>query len=156
MGLTSSGEFGPILGTVLGDAMHGGFRWLRWEKGADGPVAEFSYAVPKGQSHYQVGMSSWRSSGWLVADDPRDANGAGGKELYPAYHGVIDIDPITGAILRVSVVAEVTSQQMLRSAIVVDYAPVTIGAGSYVCAVRSVANRRRMRRRWLRCRCRSS
>ena len=37
-GLTTSGEFGPILATVM-DAMRGRFRWLRWERGASEPAA---------------------------------------------------------------------------------------------------------------------
>ncbi len=83
LGLTSSGEFGPILGTVMGDAMHGSFRWMQWEKGSDGTVAEFSYAVPKSQSHYRVGITSGGPSGWVVPiDDSNFANRADVKELY--------------------------------------------------------------------------
>jgi VWFA-related protein len=121
-GLTTSGEFGPILATVM-DAMHGKFRWLRWERGASEPAAEFFYAVPKEQSHYRVGIT--------VGDKV--------EERYPAYHGELEIDPATGAILRLSVVPEMAANEGMKAAIEVEYAPVKIADLSYICPVRGVA-----------------
>jgi hypothetical protein len=127
-GLTTVGEFGPILSVVMGDAMRGEVQWQRWEQrleeGANDPVAVFRYAVPQEQSNYLVGIPS------------------GGKvdEIYPGYHGEIAIDPATGAILRISAVLELTSPyQMMQTAILVEYAPVTIGEQSYICPVHGVA-----------------
>ncbi|HEX4286372.1 MAG TPA: hypothetical protein VHZ28_14865, partial [Terracidiphilus sp.] len=40
-GLTTWGEFGPILTTVLVDAANGNLAWRRWERSADGLVAVF-------------------------------------------------------------------------------------------------------------------
>ncbi len=124
LGLTTSGEFGPILGAVIGDVIQSGVTWLRWEQGASEPVAVFHYAVAEGESHFRVGITS------------------GGKvqALYPAYHGEIAIDPETGAILRLSEVADMTPPHAaMGAAIVVEYAPVTIGDRSYICPVRGVA-----------------
>jgi hypothetical protein len=123
-GLTTSGEFGPILSVVLGDATRGVVDWLRWEQGASEPVAVFRYVVAGDQSNYLVGIPS------------------GGKteELYPGYHGEIAVDPATGAILRISVVAELPPpHEMMQTAILVEYAPVEIGAESYICPVHGVA-----------------
>ncbi len=53
-GLTSWGEFGPILSTVLMDAAQNTLAWSHWEQGASGDVAVFRYAVPAKKSHYQV------------------------------------------------------------------------------------------------------
>ena len=53
-GLSTSGEFGPILSTVLGDALKGKISWDRWERGATRTLAVFHYEVPEGKSNYRV------------------------------------------------------------------------------------------------------
>lgn len=128
-GFTTVGEFGPILSVVMGDVLRSeAATWLRWEQrlneGASEPAAIFRYAVPAEQSNYTVGIPS------------------GGKidEIYPGYHGEIAIDPATGAILRISLVSELPSPyQALQTAILVEYAPVTIGEQSYFCPAHGVA-----------------
>jgi hypothetical protein len=123
-GLTTMGEFGPILSVVMGDVLRSEVTWQRWEQSASEPVAIFRYAVSDEQSNYLVGIPS---AGKI-------------KELYPGYHGEIAIDPATGAILRISVVSELTSPyQGMQTAILVEYAPVVIGEQSYICPVRGVA-----------------
>ena len=123
-GLTTNGEFGPILSVVMSDLMRSEVTWQRWEQSASEPVAIFRYTVPDEQSNYLVGIPS---AGKI-------------KEVYPGYHGEIAIDPATGAILRISVVSELTSPyQGMQTAILVEYAPVVIGEQSYICPVRGVA-----------------
>ncbi|MGB0082997.1 MAG: hypothetical protein WBP90_15840 [Terracidiphilus sp.] len=122
--LTTVGEFGPILEVVMSDALRGEVAWQRWELGASEPVAVFRYAVPEEQSNYLVELSP---EGKI-------------KEVYPGYHGEIAIDPATGAILRISLMSELPPPyETMRTAILVEYAPVTIGEQSYICPVRSVA-----------------
>ena len=41
VGLTSSGEFGPILVEVIDDLIPSGVSWLRWEQGIGEPAAVF-------------------------------------------------------------------------------------------------------------------
>lgn len=123
-GLTTNGEFGPILGLVMIDAMHGGFSWLRWEQSAGEPVGVFRYSVPKGRSSYAVQIPT----------------GIKIEELYPAYHGEIAIDPATGEIQRLSVVADMEPPyERIQTAILVEYAPVVIGNRRYICPVKGVA-----------------
>jgi hypothetical protein len=123
-GLTTNGEFGPILSVVMGDAMRGEVTWQRWEQGTSEPVAVFRYAVPEEQSNYLVGVPS---EGKI-------------KEIYTSYRGEIAIDPATGAILRIIVVAELPPPyEAMQIAMLVEYAPVTIGEQSYICPVRGVA-----------------
>jgi len=122
--LTTMGEFGPILSVVLGDVMRSEATWQRWEKGANEPVAVFRYAVPEEQSNFTVGIPT----------------GDKIESVYPGYHGEIAIDPASGAILRISLVAELPSPyQAMQHALMVEYAPVTIGEQSFICPVRSVA-----------------
>ena len=123
-GLTTSGEFGPILGVVLGDAMRGQVTWARWEQGLSDPVAVFRYAVAADASNYRVGIP----------------NGTKLEDVYPAYHGEIAIDPATGSVLRLSIVADLAPpHEMMRTAIAVEYAPVEIGDRTYDCPVHGVA-----------------
>ncbi len=122
--LTTSGEFGPILIVVVGDALHGKVRWLRWEEGAGGAVAVFSYAVQQADLHFLVGVAARNES----------------QGILPAYHGEIAINPETGAIMRLSQIADMAPpHQEMRAEIVVHYAPVTIAGRSYICPVRGVA-----------------
>jgi hypothetical protein len=57
-GLTTSGEFGPLLFTVLLDITHSTVKWNHWELNLDKNLAVFAFSVPREQSHYQVGASS--------------------------------------------------------------------------------------------------
>jgi VWFA-related protein len=124
LGLTSSGEFGPILAGVIEDLIHSGVTWLRWEQGIGEPAAVFHYAVAANQSHFRMGVSI---DGKVQA-------------IYPAYHGEIEIDPATGQVLRLSEVADpAPGAGIMRAARAVDYAPVKIGDQSYILPVRGVA-----------------
>lgn len=145
-GLTSSGEFGPILITVLVDISKGKVAWSHWEKTSTGTSAVFSYQVPVAASHYRVEFccvhGSAEAGGLAGNAPPSDAAGpdANSYRGMPAYHGTLAIDPATGAILRLTVDPELNPDGPIqRSAIAVDYAPVDIGGNSYICPVQSVA-----------------
>jgi hypothetical protein len=57
-----------------------------------------------------------------------------------AYHGEIAFDPVSGAILRIAVVADMPpDDSVVRDDIVVEYGAVEIGGKSYICPVRSVS-----------------
>jgi hypothetical protein len=123
-GLTTSGEFGPVLSVVIGDASRNRVTWGYWEKGAGDPVAVVRYQVPEDHSNYLVAIP----------------NGTKIEEVYPGYHGEIAIDPATGTILRLSLIADLTGPyQSLQNAIEVEYAPVEIGDRAYICPMHSVA-----------------
>jgi hypothetical protein len=122
--LTTHGEFGPILVSVLLDAVKGRIYWGHWEQGANGAIAVFRYSVPLGQTSYLVAL-------------PR---GIQTQKLFPAYHGEFAIDPDSGAILRITVIADLSSpNENAISSILVEYAPVLIGGKSYICPVHGVA-----------------
>jgi VWFA-related protein len=124
LGLTSQGEFGPILAKVLIDALRNQIGFLRWEQGAKGPEAVFHYTVPADASHFGVAITS----------------GSQVQSVHPGYHGEIAIDPGTGEVLRLSEIAEMTPPyQAMRAAIAVEYAPVTIAGQSYICPANAVA-----------------
>jgi hypothetical protein len=123
-GLTTAGEFGPILSVVLQDSMRGKTTWGYWEQGAGGVEAVFRYTVPAGIGSYMVAL-------------PR---GKRTEQIFPAYHGEIAVDPASGDILRITVVADFAPpNEEVTTAILVEYAATSIGGTSYICPVRSVA-----------------
>jgi VWFA-related protein len=128
-GLTTWGEFGPILTTVLVDAAQGTMGWSHWEQGAAGPRAVFSYAVPKAKSHYEVNYCCVQ----------RDNRSRVFKQL-SGYRGEIAIDPANGTILRLTVAAELRkADPIVKADMLVEYGPVEIGGATYICPLKSVS-----------------
>lgn len=124
-GLTTAGEFGPILSIVLDDAMHGSITWGYWQRLGQARIAVFRYAVPPGQSNYVLSLKQG------VAD---------ADKLFPAYHGEIPIDPSDGTIWRITVVADPDNSSKVKgSAIAVDYGKVQLGGKDYICPLKGVA-----------------
>jgi VWFA-related protein len=129
--LDTVGTFGPILVSVLksATAADNNLTWARWEQGANGPQAVFSYRVPQESPLYYVGF------GYLTNDD-RVAS----LEKRARFHGEFAIDPASGAILRLTVQADLEPRLPLeRSDVMVEYGPVIIGGNTYICPARSVS-----------------
>jgi VWFA-related protein len=129
VGLKTSGEFGGILQTALLDGAQSKLAWSHWEPGAHGPEAVFAFEVPKGKSHYQVTFCCL-------------AEGAANRVLqrYSGYHGEIAVDPATGAVLRLTVAADLKADgSMTRADIMVEYGQVEIGDKTYICPTRSIS-----------------
>lgn len=138
-GLTSTGEFGPLLATILRDTSHGTVAWSRWESMSGGVAAVFRYEVPATASHYVVNYCCVKS-----IEDPTAYAGDGVKNSYhgtPAYRGELSIDPATGSILRVTLMPELkASDPITQAGVAIDFGPVEIqGDKTYVCPVHSLA-----------------
>jgi hypothetical protein len=132
-GLEVSGVFGPILSTVVGDALKGKISWGRWERGAPGNEAVFHYAVSKDKSNYMVRFCCM-DPGLTDVQDTTFHESA-------AYHGEIAFDPATGAILRLTMVAEMPPNEVVSAAgMLVEYGPVEIGGKTYICPLKSVSD----------------
>jgi|GEM_PF-665643 len=153
-GLTSMGEFGTILSTVLLDAARSRLEWSHWEQSAAGPLAVFRYEVPSANSHYEVQHNCVQTAGPQSTDAPRPPGAPLNNSkiqynttcppqpdrTYAAYHGEMAIDPATGAILRLTLVADLKpGDPLLTSSIMVSYSTVAIGGKSYICPTRSIA-----------------
>ncbi|MGC1647652.1 MAG: VWA domain-containing protein [Candidatus Sulfotelmatobacter sp.] len=111
--LFTYGVFGPLLGTVT-DAIANGLTWDHWERGAGGRLAVFRYEIPAEKSHYQIGACCLP-----------DGDGTDAFETTPGYHGEIALDPATGAILRLELVAEMKSTTpLVQSDIMIEYGSV--------------------------------
>ena len=124
-GLTTEGEFGPLLAFVLRDAVRSQqITWSHWERGEDDPIAVFHFSVPQPESHFSVGIPK----------------GSKQETVYPGYRGEIAVDPATGSIMRLSLIGDkIATHLETETAILVDYAPVSIGNQSYICPVHGVA-----------------
>jgi hypothetical protein len=115
-GMTTAGEFGPILLTAVLDAAQGGVTWAHWEQGTEGPVAVFRYAASAGISHYNV-------NGHL-----------------PAYHGEIAIDPANGTIYRLKLQQDADAKSTIPEAeFVLEYGQVSLSGKTYICPLKGVA-----------------
>jgi VWFA-related protein len=154
VGLRSWGEFGPAPTVVLSDMAKHRATFSHWEVTAGGLAAVYRYEVPREASHYavtysflnqvvvgrtQFGYSGRDRSAQQVANIPRSKEVQAYSET-PAYHGTVAIDPATGAVLRITIEAELSSgDPLLRAATMIEYAPVTIGERRFICPVRSLA-----------------
>jgi VWFA-related protein len=154
LGLRSWGEFGPALTVVLADMAHQKVAFTHWEQTMAGLTAVYHYQVPQEASHYavaykaknetvlgrtQFGYGGRSRSPQQVANIPKESELKEYGET-PGYHGTIAIDPATGAVLRITIEAELSSSSPLRrAASMIEYGPVSIGDREFICPVRSLA-----------------
>jgi hypothetical protein len=119
--LRSTGEFGPILATVLGDASRSKIRWDHWEQNSTGRLAIFRYEVPSDKSRFAV---------QLAPDQEPE---------YPAYHGEIAVEPASGSVFRTTMVASTSGNGFVsESSVMVEFGPAQIAGISYICPLRGV------------------
>ncbi len=135
--LTTSGVFGPILSTVLVDAAQSNLAWSHWEQGQTGLQAVFSYKVPMEKSHYTITYDS-------APSDPTSGDCSATPKTNSkvvAYHGEMAIEPASGTILRLMLLADMKPDEMVvQSGIEVEYGEVSIGGKDYFLPVRSVTS----------------
>ena len=130
-GLTSVGEFGQDLGIIVTDAAKGSIAWSHWEQTSAGLVAVFQYAVPRVVSHYKI----YFCCGWSAT-----ANDQVSYEGTPGYHGLLSIDPSSGAILRATLEVEFANYDPApHYGIAVQYRAVDIDGQKSVLPLRSVS-----------------
>jgi len=132
-GLVTAGEFGPILSTVVGDAVKGKITWGHWERTANANEAVFNYSVPKSQSRYVVQFC-------CIADNVSDNLNTHLYTERAGYHGEIAFNPKDGAILRIVAEAELMPGELVANAgMLVQYGQVEIGGRSFICPSKSVS-----------------
>jgi hypothetical protein len=69
-----------------------------------------------------------------------DTKGLRAWDATPAYHGTLAIDPSTGAIVRLTLDAELDPANTIsRASTIVEYGRVVIGDQAFICPVRSLA-----------------
>ncbi len=125
-GLSTRGEFGPILSTVMLDMTKDNFAWSRWENGEKGPLAVFRYRAEAGHSHYEV------------------------ENRLSAYVGEITMDPADGSIVRLALKADMEpANPFLMADVMIEYGPEVLGDKTYICPRRGVALSQGLRQQWV-------
>ena len=123
--LESRGEFGTQAAVVVMDLEHGSVKFDHWEKTMGGLAAVYQYSVPRGSSHYEVTDRCKERTSFHDT---------------PGYHGQIALSPKTGAILRMTLEAELNSgDPVSHVASVIEYGPVVLGNRRSLCPLRSLA-----------------
>ena len=127
--LTTYGVFGPslqIMREIVSDSSL--VTWSHWEQDSNGRRAVFTYSIPSSRSLYQV-----------KACCLPDGDGRGDIEVLPGHHGEIAIDTATGAIFRLSALADLKGfLPILKSDLMIAFGPVNVGGETYICPVKSV------------------
>jgi len=151
-GLKTFGEFGPILALIMLDTNKGKIAFHHWEQTPIGKLAIYHYSVPKSASHYSVEYCcivtkagvNMRGGSRRGGGPPPPTNMDDDPDTHfhklPAYHGSLTIDPASGAILRITVQADLDIDgPVTRADILVEYGPVVIGGRRFICPVLSLA-----------------
>lgn len=131
--LDTHGTFGPVLAAVLSAAAdrQSSLSWSHWEKSEWGKLAVFRFVVP---------FPIFEVTFCCVPE----GDGATVYRTMTGYRGEFAVDPSSGAIMRVAVEADLDEDRdphapLIRSAVLIDYAPVEIGGRRYISPVRSVS-----------------
>jgi VWFA-related protein len=129
--LDTQGTFGPILAMAFAGAVNSKsqFVFSHWEQGIDTPLAVFRYAVPLEVADFLVGFCCLA-----------DPDGTLVFRKRTGYHGEIAINPANGAVLRLTVLADLEPRLPLSfTNIMVEYGSVTIAGKTYNLPTRSVS-----------------
>jgi hypothetical protein len=162
--MTAIMEPDPSVATVFQEAQaNGAITWLRWQTIGGKPAGVFSFQVPKKKSHMALNICCFpnlnqtgdaRFSGQNGAGLPGGSAGAGGgakgnfqtntdwhpyKQNGVGYHGEFYVDPETGIVVRMIVIAELKPNEIVHAqATRIDYGPETIGGKPMILPVRTI------------------
>ena len=130
--LKTIGAFGPILGTVMIalTSPHSQILWDHWEQSNDGGrLAVFRYHLTQETPFFSAGFCCLPVENKTVPFIKK-----------VPFHGVIAIDPETGAIIRLTVQSDLGWRLPLkRSDLMVEYRPVAAGSKRFFCPSKAVS-----------------
>ena len=127
--LSSSGEFGPVLATIMRDSAAGKITWSHWEQTSTGPAAVFRFDVPGDSAHYMIDFCCSRNP---VTRTMESYHGT------PGYHGSITVNPSTGAVIRLTLESDLeTLNPTQHFGLLVRYGNVEIGGRNLICPLGS-------------------
>ncbi len=131
-GLGTSGEFGNIIEALFLFSTPDMFQWRHWEMLHGRRVAVFGYSLDSDHSRFTLstgGRPNYRAHGQPPL-----------SSITTAYVGELSIDPVAGAILRVTRKAVHLPRgfPIRRMETAVDFEPVDIGGTYYVLPIKSI------------------
>jgi len=117
-GAIGMGEFGGMLDGIFTPASETAFRWESWKKEGGRRVAVYSYVVQQAHSAYLLST----------------ATAFGPKQAMVGYHGVLEIEEATGAVLRFTYEADrIPRDLVLTYALTtVIYSTADVGGAKYL------------------------
>jgi hypothetical protein len=116
-GAVSGGEFGSMIAEIL-EPHAARFEWLRVEKVRDQTVYVFKYSISREKSKYSI---QYRSSAKLL------------NRIAAGHHGLVYIEPQTGALLRVTRIADLPAGTPIRDAnTTLDYGFTDVGGQAFL------------------------
>ena len=125
VGMSTFGEYGPVLSTIFRDLAAGKLTWKRWGQSSGKPEAVFAFAVPKDASHYQVQF--------CCVDEKL-------VKQFTAYHGEVVVDPADGTVLRLTVVTDLAKRDpVTRADLLVEWGPAELAGQTYFCPKKSIS-----------------
>ncbi len=121
--LTTEGEFGTLLGNVLGESTEAAFRWHGWENIRGRRVAVFDYVVDREHTTLELTLTDLAHS------------------VVP-YRGSVYADAATGAVWRISNSAFDIPPDVRTKSIstVIEYDEIQIGATAYLLPVQAIVS----------------
>jgi hypothetical protein len=132
VGVSTFGEYGPVLSTIFRDLAAGKLMWKRWaqssreeQSSAGNSAAVFSFVVPKDASHYQIEFCC--VDGKMV------------RQFAP-YHGELLVDPEGGAVLRLTIIPDLSkSDPVTKANLLVEFGPVELSGQTYFFPKKSIS-----------------
>jgi len=116
-GMTTNGEFGNILETVMDDAAIGDLVWNRWEKGSEELLAVYRFAITKRRnSHYSVNGLPTAVKALLEPGEPLTIAGSAVEYGPVDLGGKVYICPLKGVAF-----SEGTRLRWLNDVVFKDY-----------------------------------
>jgi hypothetical protein len=125
VGVSTFGEYGPVLSTIFRDLAAGKLMWKRWGQFSGNPAAVFGFVVPKDASHYQIEFCC--VDGKMV------------RQFAP-YHGELLVDPEGGAVLRLTIIPDLSkSDPVTKANLLVEFGPVELSGQAYFFPKKSIS-----------------
>jgi hypothetical protein len=123
-GAISSGEFGSMMKELFEPATEAEFRWERWGKLRGRLAYVFAYRVAKARSKWHVTYHRTH-------------------EVVPGYHGLVFVDRDAGAILRITLEAELPPDFPIQQATTtLDYDFAEISGQQHILPLKAVVRMR--------------
>jgi len=133
--LNTRGTFGPALASILSGLSNplSSITWSRWEQSSRGKLAVFHFFIPPNVPAFEVTYCC------LPVGD--------GTTLYrnkAAYRGELAVDAESAAVMRLVIEADLDEDRdprapLIRSQLMIEYAPFQIGGKRYTLPLRSVS-----------------
>jgi hypothetical protein len=123
-GAISSGEFGSMMKELFEPGTEAEFRWERWGKLRGRLAYVFAYRVAKARSKWHVTYHRTH-------------------EVVPGYHGLVFVDRDAGAILRITLEAELPPDFPIQQATTtLDYDFAEISGQQHILPLKAVVRMR--------------